>query len=65
LIARQGFAEVQAPTIRLEEYENWRATTHSFFGSVAFYQPARKKFHIAVDNTVELSVARALQILSI
>ena len=59
LISRQGFAEVQAPTIRLEEYENWRATTRRFFSNLAFYQPVRKRVHTAGNSSIELSMARA------
>jgi hypothetical protein len=59
LISRQGLAEVQVPTIRLEEYEQWRATTHRFFTKLAFYQPVRRRVRISGDSTVELSMARA------
>jgi hypothetical protein len=59
LISRQGLAEVQVPTIRLEEYEQWRATTHKFFTKLAFYEPVKKRVRVTGDSTVELSIARA------
>jgi hypothetical protein len=59
LISRHGFAGAELPTVRIEEYENWRRNTHAFFAGVAFYQPIRKPVRIAPDITVDLNLARA------
>ncbi|HEV2275323.1 MAG TPA: hypothetical protein VGR96_14220, partial [Acidobacteriaceae bacterium] len=58
LIARGGYSDAPFPTVRLEEFRQWRTSTHQYFTDLAFYQPVTKRVHFAPHNTAELRMAR-------
>jgi hypothetical protein len=59
MISRGGYSGAQSPTIRLQDYESWKTTAQHLFTGVAFYQPVRKRVHIARNQFAELSIGRA------
>ena len=59
MISHGGASAEHLPTIRLSDYESWKSSTRPLFTDLAFYQPTRKRIHVARHLTAELSVARA------
>jgi hypothetical protein len=59
MIASGGYAGTQVPTIPLQDYRSWKASTRHLFSGIAFYQPIRKRVHIAMHRGTELSIGRA------
>ncbi len=58
-ISRGGYSGTQFPTIEFGDYQSWKTSTRHLFTDVAFYQPVRKRIHIATHRSAELSVGRA------
>jgi hypothetical protein len=58
-ISRGGYSGTQFPTIEFGDYQSWKTSTRHLFTDVAFYQPVRKRIHIAKDRSADLSVGRA------
>jgi hypothetical protein len=58
-ISRGGYSGAQFPTIEFGDYQSWKTSTHHLFTDVAFYQPVRKRIHIAKHRSAELSVGWA------
>ena len=59
VISSDGYAGTQLPTIPLEDYRSWKVSTRHLFTDLAFYQPIRKRVHIAMHGGKELSIGRA------
>jgi len=59
MISRGGYSGAQSPTIRLQDYQSWKTSAQHLFTGVAFYQPIRKRVHIARNQFAELSIGRA------
>jgi hypothetical protein len=59
IISSGGYAGTQFPTIPIEDYRSWKASTRHLFTGIAFYQPIRKRVHIAMHRGTELSIGRA------
>jgi hypothetical protein len=58
-ISSGGYSGAQSPTIRLGDYQSWKASTRRLFTGVAFYQPIRKRVPMAGHQSAELSIGRA------
>ena len=59
MISSGGYSGAQFPTIPLQDYASWKTSTRHLFTGVAFYQPIRKRIHIARHRGTELSIGRA------
>lgn len=59
MISSGGYAGTQVPTIPLQDYRSWKTGTRHLFTGIAFYQPIRKRVHIAMHRGAELSIGRA------
>ncbi len=59
MISSGGYAGTQFPTIPLQDYQSWKTSTRHLFTGIAFYQPIRKRVHIAMHRGTELSIGRA------
>ena len=59
MISSGGYAGTQVPTIPLQDYQSWKTSTRHLFSGIAFYQPIRKRVHIAMHRGTELSIGRA------
>jgi hypothetical protein len=59
MISTGGYAGTQFPTIPLQDYRAWKTSTRHLFTGIAFYQPIRKRVHIAMHRGTELSIGRA------
>jgi hypothetical protein len=59
MISSGGYAGAQDPSIRFEDYESWRTSTRHLFTGLAFYQPIRRRVHVARHRGAELSIGRA------
>ena len=58
-ISSGGYSGAQFPTIHFRDYQSWKTSTQHLFTGVAFYQPIRKRVHIAKHRGAELSIGRA------
>jgi hypothetical protein len=58
-ISSGGYSGAQLPTIHFRDYQSWRASTQRLFTDIAFYQPIRKRVHVAHHRGAELSIGRA------
>jgi hypothetical protein len=59
MISSGGYGGTQVPTIPLQDYRSWKTSTRQLFTGIAFYQPIRKRVHIAMHRGTELSIGRA------
>ena len=59
MISSGGYAGAQAPSIPLQDYESWKTSTRHLFTGIAFYQPIRRRVHVAKHRSAELSIGRA------
>jgi hypothetical protein len=59
MIASGGYAGTQVPTIPLQDYRSWKLSTRHLFSGLAFYQPERKRVHVAMHRRTELTIGRA------
>ena len=59
IIASGGYAGTQVPTIPLQDYQSWKTSTRHLFSGIAFYQPIRKRVHVAMHQGTVLSIGRA------
>ena len=50
MISSGGYAGTQVPTIPLQDYRSWKMSTRHLFTGIAFYQPIRKRVHIAMHR---------------
>ena len=59
MISGASYAGAQAPTIPLENYQEWQTDTDKLFSQLAWYRPTIKNVYVTHRRTARLSVALA------
>ncbi|HEX4004548.1 MAG TPA: hypothetical protein VHX60_00085 [Acidobacteriaceae bacterium] len=59
VISSNGDTGMQAPSIRLADYQEWTSDTAGLFSQIAFYQPVAVHLHLTNRRTAALSLAIA------
>jgi hypothetical protein len=59
MISHGGGSSEHLPTIQLSDYQSWKSNSSHLFTELAFYQPIRRRIHLARHRTAELTIARA------
>lgn len=59
IISSKGVQGTRQPSIRLEDYREWRTDTGDLYSQIAFYAPMAGRIHLSHYRTADLSIAVA------